>query len=257
MYDFDDGIEYRDDETGWPYEPDNDAIDEQDIIEQPGGFPIDLTIKPEQLPMELSNQVKIMSQLNDQIELAKEKVQKAKEEAAKARHKIGFAKKKKAIEELQIAVVDQSEALASEDEAIRLLFSNQKKLANISQGLLVLGIVNMANNRTVYQQLKDELTKASESEINEHAKAELKRIIEQLKAQEDIYNKIERHSEKLKELDSEIVAIKKAQLETPVQKPISQPEAIREVVKVEKAPKGLLWLCVIISVIALACAILM
>lgn len=256
MYDFDDGIEYRDDETGWPYEPDNDAIDEQDIIEQPGGFPIDLTIKPEQLPMELSNQVKIMSQLNDQIELAKEKVQKAKEEAAKARHKIGFAKKKKAIEELQIAVVDQSEALVSEDEAIRLLFSNQKKLANISQGLLVFGIVNMANNRTVYQQLKDELTKASESEINEHAKAELKRIIEQLKVQEDIYNKIERHSKKLKELDAELVEIKKAQLETPVKMPISQPEAIREVVKVEKAPKGLLWLCVIISVIALTCAIL-
>ena len=229
---------------------------DDDEEDQPNANTLDLNISPEQLPSALSSQISLMDDLQKQIDKAKEAVEKAKGNAVSAHHKVGFAKKKKAIEELQVALVEQSEAMLSEDAALRLLFANQKKLATISQGLLVLGMVNMAQNRTVYQRLKDELTNASESEISEHAKEELKRILNQLKAQEDIYNKLERNSEKIKNLENDISQIKETVESIAAKQTVVNTTGNKETTKVDNKSKILVWISLIISICALLAALL-
>ena len=56
-------------------------------------------------------------------------------------------------------------------------------LAEVSTGLLALGLANLVNNRTVFQKIKDQLQQASEEEINAHAREELKKIVSQLTRQ--------------------------------------------------------------------------
>ena len=169
---------------------------------------LDLNLKEDQLPAAISCQVKVMNVLEQRIKRAEQRAKAAKQRAEITKHDISVFKKKKAIEELQSAVLAQSEALASENSAMRLLFLNQKQLANVSSGLFAFGLMNMTNNRTVYQRLKCELEKASEEELNELAKAELMKIVDQLKAQEDIYNRIERHALIIGTLQEDISSLK-------------------------------------------------
>ena len=77
----------------------------------------------------------------------------------------------------------------------------------MAHGLLAMGLMNLVSNRTVFQRIKDELQKASEEEINEHAREELRKIVAQLKAQEDIYNRLDRQAGIIEDMQSKILQI--------------------------------------------------
>ena len=145
-----------------------------------------------------------MEILDQRITEAKEKVVAAQQKANEAKHKIRLFNKKQSIEDLQTAVLAQSDAIAAEDEAMRISFHNQKMLADVSTGLLSLGLVNLVSNRTVFQGIKNQLQQASEEEINEHAREELKKIVSQLKAQEDIYNRIDQQAHIVEDIQIKI-----------------------------------------------------
>lgn len=198
-----------DDEFGfWDLSSNGYDIDEQfEEVDAPK-IELDFYLKEDQLPNAISSQVKVMDALEKRIKEAQERVNTAKNAAEIAKHKVSVFKKKQAIEELQYAVLAQSEAISSENEAMGLLFSHQKQLANVSNALYAFGLMIMTTNRTMYQRLKCELEKASEEELNELAREELMRIVRQLKAQEDIYNRIDRHSSSIESLQKEVTFLK-------------------------------------------------
>ena len=165
---------------------------------------MDIHTSPEELTASITKQVKIMEFLDQKITEAKEKVVAAQQKANEAKHKIRLFNKKQSIEDLQTAVLAQSDAIAAEDEAMRISFHNQKMLADVSTGLLSLGLVNLVSNRTVFQGIKNQLQQASEEEINEHAREELKKIVSQLKAQEDIYNRIDQQAHIVEDIQIKI-----------------------------------------------------
>ncbi len=203
------GYNFHDERDDPFWEEDDDLYDDEDAgsLVVPD-IKLDLHLTEDQLPQAISSQIKVMNILEQRIQLAEARVKAAKEKTELARHDVSVFKKKKAIEELQNAVLAQSEGLFSESEAMRLLFLNQKQLANVSSGLFTFGLMNMTSNRTVYQRLKCELEKASEEELNELAKAELMKIVKQLKAQEDIYNRIENHASILETLQKDVSSLK-------------------------------------------------
>jgi hypothetical protein len=168
---------------------------------------LDLQTSPEQLPETIREQVKTMELLDKSIQEAREKVSEAQQKAKEAHHKISVFQKKQSIEELQVAVLAQSEAIAAEDDAMRISFRNHEMMAKVAQGLLAMGLMNLVSNRTVFQRIKDELHKASEEEINEHAREELRKIVAQLKAQEDIYNRLDRQAGIIEDMQSKMLQI--------------------------------------------------
>jgi hypothetical protein len=174
---------------------------------------MDINVSPEQLPEVIREQVKVMEVLDQRITQAKEKVVAAQQKANEANHKIKIFRKKQSIEDLQVAVLAQSEAIAAEDEAMRISFINQKMLADVSTGLLALGLANLVSNRTVFQRIKDQLQQASEEEVNAHAREELKKIVSQLKAQEDVYSRLERQAKIIEDIQEKILHIETAHQE--------------------------------------------
>lgn len=190
---------------------------------------MDINVSPEQLPEVIREQVKVMEVLDQRITQAKEKVVAAQQKANEANHKIKIFRKKQSIEDLQVAVLAQSEAIAAEDEAMRISFLNQKMLADVSTGLLALGLANLVSNRTVFQRIKDQLQQASEEEVNEHAREELKKIVSQLKAQEDVYSRLERQAKIIEDIQEKILHIETAHqelMERSIKEEVETPPAI-------------------------------
>ena len=105
-------------------------------------------------------------------------------------YKIGD--KAKAIEALQKAMVDVSTAQNDQADAIQLLLEYQRNVANGMKFLFVLGAQNMAANRTVVREVEMRLKNASEEEIGEMARNELRGVLAQLKAQLDFQERQEK-----------------------------------------------------------------
>jgi len=105
--------------------------------------------------------------------------------------------KKAAIEGLQKASIELADAVQLEAQAQKLSFDFQTRLADITKYLFSLGASNITNVRTIVRTLKMRLEKASEEEINEFARKELWSVIQQLKEQEDLFQKQERMKEDL------------------------------------------------------------
>ena len=112
--------------------------------------------------------------------------------------------KKEAIEALQLAVKCQSDVLDDSIEAIKKLFENQEKFAKCISYLYGLGVTSIAANRTVLRELELKLRDASEKELSELARQEIEVVILQLRAQENIQNKIDRNERILREHRNEL-----------------------------------------------------
>lgn len=126
-----------------------------------------------------------------------------------------------AIEALQDATVKQSMAIDSIAEALETVFDSQQKIADVSDFLLSLGLVNTALSQTVIRQIELKLQKASKEKISELARQELLSVINQLKAQELMQNKLEKHSklleqqeDDLKKTDEKVKTLEKEQSQT-------------------------------------------
>lgn len=102
-------------------------------------------------------------------------------------------KKKIAIESLQVALIDQCEAQDVIVDALSETFEIQKRMSNAIRYLFGLGCMNMAANRMVVRELEMKLKCASEEELSELAQEELNKVLFQLKAQQDLLDRVEKH----------------------------------------------------------------
>lgn len=130
----------------------------------------------------------------------KEKAEAAVEAAQIAKNKkiTFFSGKKEAIESLQSALIKQTDALVEITDTERQMFENIESLSKSTEALFLLGVSNTAITRTVIARLRDKLHNSSKEELNAEARKEIVSIIKQLKAQDDLHNKVSHFSENLK-----------------------------------------------------------
>lgn len=159
-------------------------------------------IDEEQLPAIILGQIQQIKELDEHIAIAAEKAENAKKRAETAKgQSAGLFQKKEAIVSLQQTAVDLAEAQEAAVDAQTVSFEYQKKLGEITKYLFALGCTNMASNRVVVRELKHALEGASAESLDELAKREIINVIQQLKSQEDIFNKQYELSKKVQQQD--------------------------------------------------------
>jgi hypothetical protein len=112
----------------------------------------------------------------------------------------GFFNRKNAIEAMQSAQLDSAKANMANVEFQKVSLEFHKKCAEINKFLFMLGVSNIALNRTTVRQLELKLQGASKEKISELVQSEIKNVIEELKAQQDILEKQKNIDIKLKEV---------------------------------------------------------
>lgn len=137
-----------------------------------------------------------LTTIQKKVDNAVQKAIKAKKSSEKAKavtlHWYKIGDKAEAIEALQDAMVDVSDVQSDQSDAIKLLLEYQKNVASGMKFLFALGASNMVANRTVVREVEMRLKNASEEEIGEMARNELRAVMAQLKAQLDFQERQER-----------------------------------------------------------------
>lgn len=210
----------------------------------------------ENLPTELVSSnvgccIEELTAIQKRVDGAIKKAAKAKDSSLAAKsvtlrwYKIGD--KAKAIEALQDAMVDVSDVQGDQSDAIRLLLEYQKNVAGGMKFLFALGASNMAANRTVVREVEMRLKNASEEEIGEMARNELRAVVAQLKAQLDLQEQQSRLAEDQKNVKVNVRANKenisankllidanKERIELLHAKEVAQDKALREQEKIDQ-----------------------
>lgn len=119
-------------------------------------------------------------------------------------YKIGD--KAAAIEALQDAMVGVADAQGDQAAAIQKLLDYQQTVAKGMKFLLGLGVYNMANSRIVVRKLEMRLKDASEEEISEMARNEMRAVIAQIKAQLDLQEQQSRLAEAQRRVKEKVSA---------------------------------------------------
>ena len=169
------------------------------------------SINENQMPSIIGSQFKDLIDLEKNVQEAVNMAAQAKQKATNAQVSAGLFKKKAAIELLQDATKGLAEAQITAADAQKISFEYQSRLTEITKFLFGLGVSNLAMNRSVVRELELKLKGASDEEISDLAKNELRNVIMQLKAQEDILKKqteltgkVKEHQGQIKELDKQI-----------------------------------------------------
>lgn len=156
----------------------------------------------------------------DEISQSAEKVDKAIEAAKKAKDSAEAASKKsagwsftgqdkkEAIKALQQSGIEMSKGIQSVAEAQKVMFDNLQNISKATQCLFGLGAMNMATTRSVIDTITSGLQDASKQQISMKARESLMSVVQQLKAQEDLFCKVEKISNRTKELEKELSAIR-------------------------------------------------
>lgn len=103
------------------------------------------------------------------------------------------------IEDTQEAVEHLANAQQVSVDALNQSFDFQRKLAETSQYLFVLGCANITVNRIAVQAIEAKLSGAGKEQLSELARQEMLAVVRQLKEQEDILKKQEFLTLKVKE----------------------------------------------------------
>lgn len=171
------------------------------------------TLESQELPSVLSSQFDKLAILETNVQKAVNMAAEAKKKAETAQVKMGLFdySKKEAINLLQSASKGLAEGLMTVTEAQKVSFEYQTKLTEITKFLFGLGVSNLAMNRSVVRELELKLKGASEEEISDLARQELKNVIIQLKAQEDIMSKqvaltgkVKKHQQQLESINGQL-----------------------------------------------------
>ncbi len=164
---------------------------------------------------EKSEKLKALKKRADSAQKAAEKAKKRAEEAKEL--SAGLGKKKAAIEALQEAEVANANAVSEMAEAAQFNQEYITFLTQFTSTLCALGLMGIAVNRTISRELKMTLEGCSKDELDEMAQQELMRVLQQLQAQRDIYDSLERTGEDVKKntisinrIDEEIEQIEQA-----------------------------------------------
>ena len=159
------------------------------------------TIKVSEFPSLLTQQVSLINDNSENIINAKEKAKKAKAAAEKAKNtRVKWNNKKASIEALQEALEPMIDALDGQTDIANSLSKSIRAVSDATRFLFVLGVSNMAANRMVIRELELKLSNASKVQISALAQQELHNVLNQLKAQEDTFLRIEKLEEKNKKL---------------------------------------------------------
>ena len=166
----------------------------------------EIHIKLEEIPDIVASQVSEIEKLEGKVNAAMRKAEEAKQSADHAyRKSTGWFKKGEAIESLQQAAVDLAESQISASEAQKVSFEYQEKLSEITKYLFMLGVMSLAANRKVVNELQERLRGASEEKLNDLARQEIMNVIKQLKAQEDIMIKQQFLAEKVRKHEKSLL----------------------------------------------------
>jgi hypothetical protein len=166
------------------------------------------TIRDENLPAIVSEQVAIIANLTKQINSSFALASDAKKDAETAKkitETMGFwGGRRDAINELQKSGYKLSEAVCSNAEALKMAFEALKKIASATKYLFELGVNNIAATRSIITQLEAQLRGASAEQLSEMAQKEVLAVVCQLKAQEDLLIKQEKLTAKVRTHDDQL-----------------------------------------------------
>lgn len=175
-------------------------------------------VEVHELPSVLSSQFDKLAILETNVQKSVNMALEAKNKAEDAQVKIGLFdySQKDAIKLIQSASKGLAEGLMTAAEAQKVSFEYQTKLAEITKFLFGLGVSNIAMNRSVVKELELKLKGATEEEISDLARQELKNVIMQLKAQEDMMKKqteltvkVKKHQDQFESIDRQLDGIEK------------------------------------------------
>lgn len=172
-------------------------------------------IEPCDLPDIIANATSGINKYSDSIEHSLTKAKTSSDSASKKSAGWSFwgKDKREAIEALQTAAVDLADSNAEIAKAVTLAFENQAKMSDAIKYLFGLGVSNIAANRMVVKELMFRLTADDNSRAKGHAilsdmaRKEMVAIVGQLKAQEDLFNRIEKHKEAIAGVQSDLRAL--------------------------------------------------
>lgn len=166
------------------------------------------SIKIEELPRIIHEQVTSIVDLDGKIRTAIKKAESAKNSAYTAKEQTNdmsfWGGRRDAINALQNAGFKLSEAVCSNTEALELAFKSLQKLAEATKYLFVLGVSNIAMNRMVVRELELKLKGASAEKLSDLARQEVLNVVIQLKAQEDILVKQDKLGKKVRVHDDQL-----------------------------------------------------
>ena len=162
-------------------------------------------IPSEEIPSVINSVFDELSASKRRVEEAREKAEEAKESADNANKKsAGLFKKKEAIESLQDATCKLSDSQSAIVDAQEVAFKYQEKIGRAMQYLFGIGTCNIASTRMVVRELKLRLEGASKEEISDLERNEIINVVRQLKAQEDIMNRQDALSKKVRTLELDL-----------------------------------------------------
>ncbi|NCA95430.1 MAG: hypothetical protein EOM74_00450 [Methanomicrobia archaeon] len=149
-----------------------------------------IQIDEKDVPVLVQEQFTALNEYASSVELAKRKANEVNRATVKSQEKgVHVLKMKSSIEDIQVNQVALAESNMINAELQEKSLKYQKKLSEIMQYLLGLGVTNIAVNRCVVKELLMRLENASEEEIDEMTRQEILKVIQQLKDQEDLYKK--------------------------------------------------------------------
>ena len=171
-----------------PAEPPKDTVTE------------DTVVTADNLPAALAAHFEQLTILEQKIQGADARARKARTIALDAKKKpVGFFGRKRAVAALQDSALSFAQAQSDVMDAMRVSLVYQRKISEIINQMLLLCVSNLAGTRTLLGQLQDELKKVEKGDYSETTKAEMARIIRELKAQEDMMSKQAKQSAMLHE----------------------------------------------------------
>lgn len=160
----------------------------------------DPVVTADNLPAALAAHFEQLTILEQKIQGADARARKAKTIALDATQKpVGFFGRKRAVEALQGSALSLAQAQSDVLDAMRASLVYQRQISEIINQMLLLCVSNLAGTRTLLGQLQDELKKVEKGDYSETTKAEMARIIRELKAQEDMMSKQAKQSAMLHE----------------------------------------------------------
>lgn len=134
----------------------------------------------------------IQSKVSEAIDKATQAVSLSNDAKAVKLHWYKFGDKAEAIDALQKAMEGVASAQDVQVDAIKQLLEYQETVAKGMKFLLALGVSNMSNSRIVVRRLEMKLKGASEEELSEMARNEMRAVIAQIKAQLDLQERQDR-----------------------------------------------------------------
>ena len=117
-----------------------------------------------------------------------------------------FFGRRKAIEALQESSLGLANAHADMMDALALSFADQRKIGEILNQMLLICVSNLAGTRSLIGQLEAGLRTVEKGDYSEETKQEMKRIIRDLKAQEDLMIRQEKQAEALRKYGTQLQA---------------------------------------------------